>query len=285
MKEMTIKMQEALADAHQQASESGHAQIEALHVLFALLKQQGGIACPMLEKAGLRGEQLLEDIEKGLERLPSQQGGHSGAGAGPELSALLEKSDSERVGLNDEYISVEHMLLALVEVDSAIKQIMRGSGIDRESILNALAEVRGTRKVTDRDPEVKYQALERYGHDLTALAREGKIDPVIGRDCEIRRIMQVLSRRTKNNPVLIGEPGTGKTAIAEGLARRIISGDVPDCLKGKKLIAMDIGSMLAGAKYRGEFEERLKAFLDEVSDSQGEVILFIDEITSFDRLQ
>ncbi len=278
MKEMTIKMQEALADAHQHASKRGHAQIEALHVLFALLNQQGGIACPMLEKAGLRAEQLLEEIEKELGRLPSQQGGHSSAGAGPELSALLEKADSERVGLNDEYISVEHMLLALLEVDSAVNQIMRGSGMDRESMLNALAELRGTRKVTDRDPEGKYQALERYGHDLTALAREGKIDPVIGRDCEIRRIMQVLSRRTKNNPVLIGEPGTGKTAIAEGLARRIISGDVPDCLKEKKLIAMDIGSMLAGAKYRGEFEERLKAFLDEVSDSQGEVILFIDEL-------
>ena len=278
MKEMTIKMQEALADAHQQASRDGHAQIQAIHVLCALAKQPEGILRQVIDKAGLGIESLLEECEKNLELLPRQQGGTCSVGAGDELSDLMNKAESERVGLGDQYTSVEHMLLALIEVNSVAKQIMIAAGLDRDKMLNALAVVRGNCKVTDRDPEGKYQALERYGHDLTALAREGKIDPVIGRDCEIRRIMQVLSRRTKNNPVLIGEPGTGKTAIAEGLARRIISGDVPECLKGKRLIAMDIGSMLAGAKYRGEFEERLKAFLNEVSESDGEVIIFIDEL-------
>ena len=278
MKEMTIKMQEALADAHQLANRDGHAQIEAIHVLCALANQPEGILRQLIKKAGLGVESLLEECEKKLELLPRQQGGTCSVGAGAEFSALINKADSERVGLGDQYTSVEHMLLALIEVDSLAKQILIAAGLDRDRMLNALSVVRGNCKVTDRDPEGKYQALERYGNDLTALAREGKIDPVIGRDCEIRRIMQVLSRRTKNNPVLIGEPGTGKTAIAEGLARRIISGDVPDCLKGKRLIAMDIGSMLAGAKYRGEFEERLKAFLNEVSESNGEVIIFIDEL-------
>lgn len=246
---------------------------------MALIEQEGGILLPVLRKAGCEPGALMSALKDFVDKAPRQTGGGiQQAGVGPELHAVLEAADSSREKMKDDYLSVEHFVLGVFEADEPLRLLLAGQGLTKDRYMAALREVRGNQRVTDSSPEEKYQTLEKYGSDLTKLAREGKIDPVIGRDAEIRRVMQILSRRTKNNPVLIGEPGVGKTAIAEGLARRIVSGDVPESMKGKRLISLNIGSMLAGAKYRGEFEERLKAFLKEVTSSDGEIVLFIDEL-------
>ena len=275
----TVKMQEAVQRAQDIAVRAGHQELQAAHVLAALLEQDDGLLKPLLEKLGADLTALKADLALWLDRQPRVQGASAGqVYLSGELRSLLVAAEDEQKKLKDEYLSVEHFLLALTKAESGVSDVLTKQGVTYDTVLKSLQEVRGSQRVVDQDPEGKYQALEKYGQDLTALARQGKIDPVIGRDDEIRRIMQVLSRRTKNNPVLIGEPGVGKTAIVEGLARRIVQGDVPDSLKGKRLIAMDLGGMIAGAKYRGEFEDRLKAFLKEVTESQGEIILFIDEV-------
>jgi ATP-dependent Clp protease ATP-binding subunit ClpB len=275
----TIKMQEALSAAQTMAAEMGHSEMNAAHVLLATLAQQDGIVKPMLDSIGATSAAVQSKVTEWLGRQPKVSGDVQGQpNLDRELSTILTGAEKEMKGLKDEFLSVEHFLLSLVQSKSAVADILKAAGVDHKSLLTAVNAVRGSQRVTDQDPEGKYQTLEKYGTDLTARAAEGKIDPVIGRDDEIRRIMQVLLRRTKNNPVLIGDPGVGKTAIVEGLARRIVSGDVPDSLKGKRVIAMDIGAMIAGAKYRGEFEDRLKAFIKEVTAAEGQIILFIDEL-------
>ncbi len=275
---LTLKSQEALQEAQRIAQGYSHQEIDGEHLLLALIGQADSLIPELLEKIGVPPAKLKPDLERELARRHKVQGaGDTFMGA--NLKKALEAAQSEAGKLKDDYLSTEHLLLGLIdEGDAALKKIFQAHGLKRDLVLRALAELRGNQRVTDANPEDKFQALEKYGRDLTAMARQGKIDPVIGRDEEIRRVMQVLTRRTKNNPVLIGEPGVGKTAIAEGLARRIVSGDVPESLKNKRLVAMDLGAMIAGAKYRGEFEDRLKAFLKEIAASEGQILLFIDEL-------
>jgi ATP-dependent Clp protease ATP-binding subunit ClpB len=274
----TVKAQEALQAAQSMADQHDHQAIEPEHLLVALLEQREGVVGPVLAKLGARPEAIQRELQAALGKLATVKGA-SAHYLGERTRQALDRAQAEAERLKDEYVSTEHLLLALAqERDGAARRALTANGVTAEAIYKALVEIRGTQRVTDPNPEEKYQALLRYSRDLTDLARRGKLDPVIGRDEEIRRVIQVLSRRTKNNPVLIGEPGVGKTAIVEGLAQRIVAGDVPEGLKGKQLVALDIGAMVAGSKYRGEFEDRLKAVLKEITESAGAIICFIDEL-------
>ncbi len=276
----TLKAQDALQNSQELASKKGHQQIDPEHLLYAILEQKDGIIPSMLVKIGVNEGNILSELNEKLDKIPKVSGaGHGDAYISSRSKELLNQAVKEATQMKDEYVSIEHILLAIVEErEGDAAKILSSQGMTRDNILKSLIDIRGGQRVVDANPEDKYQAIERFSKDLTRIAKEDKLDPVIGRDDEIRRVIQVLSRRTKNNPVLIGEPGVGKTAIAEGLAQRIVHEDVPETLKDKRVVSLDMGSLIAGAKYRGEFEDRLKAFLKEITEAEGSIILFIDEL-------